>query len=150
MKPVSINTHHVDLSASSCGVHEVFSRECVMNMERGLHARPIVMLMKLAKHFVRSEDGERVEFHVSQHTVNPERGIIAMLGLAGGFGGRLGVTVRCAEAERAQELLNAVQAVVGHACPEDALYQPEAALKLGLKPELVDILRRSVNPLRPE
>lgn len=150
MEPVSSNKPHIDLSACSCGARVVFSRDCVMNMERGLHARPIVILMKLAKHFVRSAEGETVEFRVNQHTVNPERGIIAMLGLVGGLGSVLGVTVRCSEAERAQELLDTVQVLVGHPCPEEAIYQPDAAQKLGIKPELIDVLRRSVNTLRPE
>jgi len=121
-----------------------------MNIENGLHARPIVMLMKLAKHFVRSEEGERVEFIVNNHAVNPRQGIIAMLGLVGGKGSVLGVTVRCAEAERAQGLLDSVQALVCHACPEDAIHRPDAAEKIGLKPELVDLLRRSIQSLRPE
>lgn len=118
-----------------------------MNMERGLHARPIVMLMKLAKHFVRSEDGERVEFRVNDHSINPERGIIAMLGLIGGKGSMLSVTVRCAEAERALGLLDSVQALVGNGCPEGVIHEPDAAERIGLKQDLVDVLRRSIRGL---
>jgi phosphotransferase system HPr-like phosphotransfer protein len=108
------------------------------------------MLMKLAAHFVRAKDGESVEFTVGDHTVNPGNGILAMLGLLARKGGTLTVTVRGAETERAQGLLDAVQAVVGHPFPEDAVYQPDAAQEIGLKPELVEILRLSINNLRPE
>lgn len=150
MDLVSRNQVTPNLSISSCSVYEVFSRECPLNIECGLHARPIVMLMKLAKHFVRSEDGERVEFTVNDHAVNPRQGIIAMLGLVGGKGSVLGVTVRCAEAERAKGLLDSVQALVCHTCPEEAIHRPDAAEKIGLKPELVDVLRCSIRSLTPE
>ena len=121
-----------------------------MHMERGLHARPCAMLMKLAAHFIRSQDGESVEFTVRGHTVNPARGILGMLGLIGGKGAAITVTVRGAEADRAQGLLDAVEALVRDPCPEDAVYESDAARRLGLRPEVVEALLSSVSKLRPE
>lgn len=150
MEPTTHKHIDIDLSRTSCKTHGTHSRECPMHMERGLHARPCAMLMKLAAHFVRTGDGESVQFTVRDNTVNPANGILGMFGLVGGKGSVLTVTVRGADAQRAEGLLDAVEAVVRHPCPEDAVYTPDAARSLGLCSDVVAVLRHSVRNLKPE
>lgn len=149
MEPVASKQSGVDLSQASCGVHHVVSRPCPVNMENGLHARPTVMLMKLAAYFTRIGDVKGVEFTVGEHTVNPLRGFLGMLGLAAGKGSILIVTAVCEDPERATGLFNAIEAIMRHPCPEDAIVLSDAAQILGLQPEIVELLGPPVKRLRP-
>ena len=146
MEPVAKpSTSPIDLSTTSGVERAVFSRECEVKMEYGLHARPSVMLIKLSKHFVSVHDGASVEFKVGDYCVNPAQGFLAMLSLVAGTGSVIVASVRGLEPERAREFLDAVQSLVGHPCPEEAIYASDATQQLSLAPAVVEALRRSIS-----
>ena len=149
MDPIQkVSASQIDLSATSGVERRGFIRECVINIENGLHARPSVMLMKLSSHFFSAENGESAEFRVGDQTVNPAHGILSMLGLVAGKDSVLVAKALGVEAERANAFFDAVAAVVSHPFPEHAIYESDATEKFGFAPGIAEVLRQSIDNKR--
>lgn len=133
-----------DLSNAAGVVRDPVSRDLTVGIKAGLHTRPVVLLIKLSKAFLDPDKGESVEFTAGDYSVNPKNNFLGMLMLAAGNGSTLRVTVRGVEQEPANRFLDAVQSMVSHPCPEEAIHQPDAAQTFGLSPTIVDKLQRSI------